>query len=72
MPRAKPVLNPWTDKELNSEDARFVRKLRKARAGARRMKRSGHPGRRAEAKRDEPLIAHNIRQVFINDLDKEH
>jgi hypothetical protein len=64
------VINPLTEKPLRSESAEFVTKLREARSGARRAARSGHPAKRAEARRALTDIPGVIRATYMKEASR--
>lgn len=51
---------------LTHEETLYVRKLQRARSGARKAARSGHPGKRAEAVKAVDALNKMIKQVYIN------
>lgn len=61
------VINPITEEPLPEKHADLVRQLREVRRGARNMKRSGHPGKRAEATRVEAMVPGMIRDLYVKD-----
>lgn len=61
------VINPFTEKPLPEKHAGLVLELRGVRRGARNAKRSGHPGKRAEAARVEAMVPGMIRDLYWKD-----
>lgn len=67
MPAAPKITNPLTGNHVTRERATYIRKLRKVRRSARNATRSGHPGRRADARKVLTSVPGLIRQTYIQD-----
>lgn len=67
MSKTPTVINPMTQKPLSKDAAKLVLQSREARAGARKVARSGHPGRRAEALLALRNIPNFINQIYVQE-----
>jgi hypothetical protein len=61
------VTNHWTGKPLGKKANKTLHEAYEARQGARKMARSGHPGRRAEGVKGVRDITDFIRGIYITD-----
>jgi hypothetical protein len=68
MPARTNVRNPFNDELLPGQASAYVKKARKARAGARKALRSGNPARRAEAQKVYDEAPGLIRRVYLNNM----
>lgn len=71
MARVKDMINPLDPegkRMLTHEETLEVRKYRRLRTAAKKDKRSGHPGRRAEGTVIEQGCALNIRDIYVNNM----
>lgn len=71
MARVKDMPNPLhPEYMLSHEETLYVRKLKRAKAGASKAARSGHPGRRAEGQRDKKSISSMLLTVYKNNFNR--
>lgn len=61
------IINHWTGKPMGKNFRDLLLQAREARLGARKMARSGHPGRRAEGARGVVETTAFIRHVYVQD-----
>jgi hypothetical protein len=61
------VINPFSGNALTDNQSEFIHELRTVRRGARNARRSGHPGKRAEANRILNAVPGMIATVYRKD-----
>lgn len=67
MSKNPPIINNLTGKPMGKKAAKTLREAWEARLGARKMARSGHPGRRATGKQGVKDTTDYIRGVYLQD-----
>jgi hypothetical protein len=65
------IINHWSGKPMGDKARDVLLEAREARLGARKMARSGHPGRRAEGVKGVKDITDFIRGIYVQDA-REH
>lgn len=65
--KLEPIINYMDGEKVDGKVSRHIRKLRRVRNNARRVMRSGHPGRRADAARVYMEVPEHIRAAYTKD-----
>lgn len=69
--KAPKIMNHWTGKPVGKKVGKAIREARAARLEARKLARSGHPGKRAEGQYAVAGITEHIRGLYVYDA-REH
>lgn len=70
-PDYDPIINPVDGEKVDGKVSRYIRKVRRVRANARRAMRSGNPARRAQAAKVYVEAPELIRAAYREDLKKK-